>query len=114
MFYFAFLEHEYFRMENPFKVKEDCLFKISSTTFGGHNMSKKEMKTKQDFMDLLHERKGSPVKALADDTEISFTLGEFRQTVNNAQVKRGLTINLLKMMLGYDYSTLNGVKKNDT
>lgn len=79
-----------------------------------NKMSKKEMKTKQDFMDLLHERKGSTVKALADDTEISFTLGEFRQTVNNAQVKRGLTINLLKMMLGYDYSTLNGVKKNDT
>ena len=79
-----------------------------------NKMSKKEMKTKQDFMDLLHERKGSSVKALADDTEISFTLGEFRQTVNNAQVKRGLTINLLKMMLGYDYSTLNGGNKNDS
>jgi len=63
---------------------------------------------------LLHERKGSSVKALADDTEITFTLGEFRQTVNNAQVKRGLTINLLKMMLGYDYATLNGGNKNDS
>ncbi len=79
-----------------------------------NKMSKKEMKTKQDFMDLLHERKGSSVKALADDTEITFTLGEFRQTVNNAQVKRGLTINLLKMMLGYDYATLNGGNKNDS
>ena len=60
-------------------------------------MSKKEMKTKQDFMDLLHARKGSSVKPLADDTQISFTVGEFRETVNDAQVKRGLTINLLKM-----------------
>jgi len=101
MFYFAFLEHEYLRTDNPFKVKEDCLFKISSTTFGGLIMSKKEMKTKQDFMDLLHARKGSSVKPLADDTQISFTIGEFRETVNDAQVKRGLTINLLKMMLGY-------------
>ena len=113
MFYFAFLEHEFFRMENPFKVEEVCLYKITST-YGGLIMSKKEMKTRQDFMDLLHARKGSSVKPLADDTQISFTVGEFRETVNDAQVKRGLTINLLKMMLGYDYSTLNGVKKNDT
>ncbi len=113
MFYFAFLEHEYLITENPFKVKEVCLFKITST-FGGLIMSKKEMKTKQDFMDLLHARKGSSVKPLADDTQISFTVGEFRETVNDAQVKRGLTINLLKMMLGFEYSTLNGVKRNDT